>query len=59
MTTPSAGEELPAPAGEKVEVVPHTGSISRRLMLIAAGWIGILLLVGGIAGDRTLTGLIE
>lgn len=29
------------------------------MMLIAAGWISILLLVGGIALDRTLTGLVE
>lgn len=35
------------------------GSLSRRMMLIAAGWISILLLLGGIGLDRTLTGLIE
>ncbi|OCC24930.1 histidine kinase [Croceicoccus estronivorus] len=29
------------------------------MMIIAAGWISILLLVGGVALDRTLTGLIE
>jgi signal transduction histidine kinase len=33
----------------------RTGSLSRRMMLIAAGWISILLLVGGIALERTLT----
>lgn len=38
---------------------PHTGSLSRRILLIAAGWISILLLVGGIALDRTLAGLLE
>jgi len=37
---------------------PHTGSLSRRMMVIAAGWISILLLVGGVALDRTLTGLV-
>ncbi|MBS0477598.1 MAG: histidine kinase, partial [Proteobacteria bacterium] len=37
-------------------VIPHTGSLSRRMMLIAAGWIAVLLLGGGIALDRTLTG---
>ena len=37
---------------------PHTGSLSRRMMVIAAGWITILLLLGGVALDRTLTGLI-
>lgn len=36
----------------------HTGSLSRRVMLIAAGWIVILLLAGGVALDRTLTNLI-
>lgn len=38
--------------------VPHTGSLARRMMLIAAGWITILLLLGGIALDRTLAGLV-
>lgn len=33
----------------------QTGSLSRRMMLIAAGWISILLLLGGVALDRTLT----
>src|SRR5690606_30350598 len=33
----------------------HTGSLSRRMIVIAAGWIFILLLVGGLALDRTLT----
>ena len=37
---------------------PHTGSLSRRMILIAAGWITILLLVGGVALDRTLAGLL-
>ncbi len=36
----------------------HTGSLSQRMMLIAAGWITILLLGGGLALDRTLNGLI-
>ena len=35
-----------------------TGSLARRMMLIAAGWIFVLLLGGGLALDRTLTGLI-
>ncbi len=33
---------------------PHTGSLSRRMMVIAAGWITVLLLLGGVALDRTL-----
>jgi signal transduction histidine kinase len=37
----------------------HTGSLSRRMMLIAFGWIAILLLGGGFALDRTLTNLVE
>jgi signal transduction histidine kinase len=36
----------------------HTGSLARRMMLIAAGWISVLLLGGGIALDQTLTGLV-
>ncbi len=36
----------------------NTGSLSTRIILIAAGWILILLLAGGIALDRTLAGLI-
>jgi signal transduction histidine kinase len=37
---------------------PHTGSLSRRMMIIAAGWITVLLLLGGVALDRTLTTLV-
>lgn len=36
----------------------QTGSLAQRMMLIAAGWIAILLFVGGFALDRTLTSLI-
>lgn len=36
----------------------HTGSLSRRMMLIAAGWIAVLLLGGGMLLDRTLTSLV-
>ena len=36
----------------------HTGSLAQRMMLIAAGWIIVLLFIGGIALDRTLTNLI-
>ena len=45
-------------AGGAGPEVPHTGSLSRRMILIAAGWISILLLVGGVALDRTLTALV-
>ena len=50
----ASGEAVDAPVAP-----PHTGSLSRRMMLIAAGWISVLLLVGGVALDRTLTGLLE
>ena len=45
------------PTGDEASprsVPPHTGSIARRMMVIAAAWISILLLVGGVALDRTL-----
>lgn len=35
----------------------HTGSLARRMMLIAVGWIMVLLLAGGIALDRTMTAM--
>ncbi|KLI63367.1 histidine kinase [Aurantiacibacter marinus] len=39
--------------------VTHTGSLSRRMMVIAAGWIVILLSVGGFALDRVLTSQLQ
>ena len=36
-----------------------TGSLARRMMLIATGWIAVLLLAGGWALDRTLTNLVQ
>jgi len=36
----------------------HTGSLSRRILLIASGWISVLLLGGGLALDRSLTALV-
>ncbi|MFM5895249.1 MAG: sensor histidine kinase [Novosphingobium sp.] len=45
-------------ASEAPASIPHTGSLARRMMLIATGWILVLLLGGGIALDQTLTGLI-
>ena len=58
--TPSAETaDAAGPGAEEPAVARHTGSLSRRILLIAAGWITILLLVGGIALDRTLTGLLE
>ncbi|MEO9463334.1 MAG: HAMP domain-containing sensor histidine kinase [Marinomonas sp.] len=37
----------------------NQGSLARRMALIAAGWIFVLLLVGGVALDRTLVGLVQ
>lgn len=47
----SGKNSAPAPA----RAIQHTGSLSRRILLISAAWILILLLGGGIALDRTLT----
>ncbi|WP_325100161.1 sensor histidine kinase [Aurantiacibacter sediminis] len=44
---------------EQGATVTHTGSLSRRMMMIAAGWIVILLSVGGFALDRVLTNQLE
>ena len=43
---------------EAREARKNTGSLSRRMMVIAAGWIIVLLFGGGLALDRTLTGLV-
>jgi signal transduction histidine kinase len=37
---------------------PHVGSLTRRMIVIAAFWITALLLLGGFALDRVLTGTI-
>jgi hypothetical protein len=36
----------------------HTGSLSRRMLLIAFAWVSFLLVGGGLALDHTLTGLV-
>jgi signal transduction histidine kinase len=41
------------------EIAPEQGSLARRMGFIAAGWIMVLLLGGGIALDRTLTAQVE
>jgi signal transduction histidine kinase len=40
---------------EQIGRVAHTGSLSRRMIGIAAAWILVLLLAGGVALDRSLT----
>jgi len=49
------GEVTPEPAADRAA----RGSLARRMMLIAAVWIGLLLVGGGFALNRTLTGLVE
>lgn len=51
--TGAAGEQSPEARSKQ------QGSLARRMGLIAAGWIAVLLLGGGVALDRTLTGLVE
>lgn len=48
-----------APTARSAASPPHTGSLSRRMMLIAAGWIVVLLSLGGVALDRTLVGQVS
>lgn len=50
-----ATPEIPLP----VPHAPGQGSLARRMALIAAGWIAVLLLLGGVALDRTLTSLVS
>ena len=38
---------------------PSQGSLARRMAVIAAAWIAVLLLGGGVALDRTLTNLVQ
>jgi signal transduction histidine kinase len=45
---------IPSPTG-KVKSPRGTGSLSRRMIVIAAAWITMLLIGGGIALDRVLT----
>lgn len=58
-----AGASLTAATGQasapQPETLAHTGSLSRRMMGIAAAWIMALLLLGGIALDRVLLGEIS
>jgi signal transduction histidine kinase len=50
--TPAPGDPAPRP------YVRATGSLSRRMILIAAAWITLLLAGGGFALDRVLTNAI-
>lgn len=57
------GSQEKAAAGHSASaIVPHprpmTGSLARRMIAIAAIWISVLLIGGGFALDRVLTGAI-
>lgn len=59
-----AGEGLAAPAATAPAAPPASlirprASLARRMGLIAAGWIFVLLLGGGVALERTLTRQVE
>lgn len=54
-----ASATLLAGEAEAPRAPPHTGSLARRMIVIATGWIAVLLLAGGFALDRTLTNLVE
>ena len=49
----------PADNPVTIPVTPAKRSLARRMMAIAALWIGVLLLGGGFALDRTLVRLVE
>lgn len=50
----SSGAGSPEPRLRRGWLAP--GSLSLRIMLLAAGWIALLLLIGGFALDRVLVG---
>lgn len=54
-----AASPLDVAPGEEAALVPHTGSISRRMIVIAAGWILILLSLGGLALNQALTSMVS
>lgn len=56
---PGADDAAPADEGTKLAVDKPRASLARRMGLIAAGWIIVLLLGGGIALERTLTRQVE
>ena len=59
----SAGDGFASDVGDPLASVmgapARQGSLARRMLAIAAVWIGVLLLGGGIALDRTLVNLVE
>lgn len=56
---PAADAAPPARTPAPTVKVPLRGSLLARMMVIAAGWITVLLLGGGFALERTLTNQVE
>lgn len=56
-TVSAVGETVPSPVTAPAD--PKRVSLARRMGLIAAGWISVLLLGGGVALERTLTSQVE
>ncbi len=62
LTPPEPEDAAQAEAGLTGQLRPSgrgQGSLARRMSLIAAGWISVLLLLGGVALERTLTNLVQ
>ncbi|KPP96250.1 sensor histidine kinase [Erythrobacter sp. HL-111] len=55
----AAGEAGAPPASDHPLAMRRRGSLARRMGLIATGWILVLLLGGGLALERTLTGQVK
>jgi len=55
----SVDAAVASPGDTSDPVNPSQGSLARRMAIIAAGWISILLLVGGVALERTLAKLVQ
>lgn len=52
-----AGQVAPVTTADKP--ARGTGSLSRRMIIIAAGWIALLLIAGGLALDRVLVNAVS
>ncbi len=56
----AGSEAVPEAQGADAQAQSNSqGSLARRMAIIAAGWIIVLLLVGGVALERTLTAQVK
>ena len=53
------GEPVIVSPADKAERTTGTGYLSRRMIIIAAGWITLLLIAGGLALDRVLVNAVS